>query len=51
MSESSDFHSYHLGLYETFLILHTEKIVQPFHGMAHYEHSAEIKKLIRLVNE
>ncbi len=51
MSEASDFHCYHLGLYETYLILYTDKIVKPFYGMAHYEHSTEIKRLMRLVNE
>ncbi len=55
MSESSEFHCYHLGLYETYLILYTgtAKCSRNFYNinMGYYEHSTEIKRVMRLVNE
>jgi len=51
MSEASEFHCYHLGLYETYLILYTDTVLRNFYDMGYYEHSIEIKRVMRLVNE
>jgi len=47
----TEYFYYHLGLYETYLIMHTEEILKNFYDVGYDNYNYEIQKLIRLVNE
>ncbi len=51
MNTSTQYFYYHLGLYETYLIIHADDILQNFYDIGYDNYNREVKTLMRLVNE